>query len=209
MLVYFVRHGETTWNRRRKLQGQHDTKLSPRGEEQARLASEGMKDIAFDHIISSPLSRARVTAETIRRDRDLEIFFDDRLKEIDFGKDNGRRKDRFMNDPKNLRYKRFFREPDKYKPIKGGESFQAVIDRASDFFRDRILPLEGKKETVLVVGHTTWMHAFIVHITGRPLSQLWNSSFGKNCEAVIFRVDQGKLEMICENKMFYDEADLS
>ena len=209
MLVYFVRHGQTTWNKRKKLQGQHDTKLTPRGLEQARLAAEGMKDIPFDYVIASPLSRARVTAETIVGDRPLTIEFDDRLKEIDFGRDNGRCFGKTMNDPHFVRYQRFFNEPHKYKPIKGAESYQTVIERADAFFKDRIIPLEGEKECVLVVGHTTWMHAFIVHITGRPMSQLWNSSFGKNCEAIIFEVKDGKMEMICENKMFYDEADLT
>lgn len=209
MKVYFVRHGQTTWNKRKKLQGQHDTKLTPRGVEQARLAGEGMKDIPFDCIISSPLSRARVTAEEIRRDRPLEIEFDDRLKEIDFGRDNGRCFWKTMNDPHFVRYQRFFNEPHLYKPIKGAESYQAVMDRAEEFFRERVIPLEGKKENVLVVGHTTWMHAFIIRFTGRPMSELWNSSFGKNCEAIIFEVKDGKMEMVCENRMFYDEADLT
>ena len=120
MLVYFVRHGETTWNKRKKLQGQHDTKLTPRGLEQARLAGQGMKDIPFDYIISSPLSRARMTAEIIRGDRDLEIDFDDRLKEIDFGKDNGRCFGKILEDPRYVRYYRFFKDSVARNNIKVG-----------------------------------------------------------------------------------------
>ncbi len=209
MLVYFVRHGQTTWNKRKKLQGQHDTKLTPRGLEQARLAGEGMSDIPFDYIISSPLSRARMTAEIIRGDRPLEIEFDDRLKEIDFGRDNGRCFGKMLKDSRYVRYYRFFHEPDKYKPIKGAESYREVIARADEFFREKIIPLENEKNVVLVVGHTTWMHAFIVHITGRPMSRLWDSSFGKNCEAVIFEVKNGEMSMVFENRMFYDEDDLT
>lgn len=209
MLVYFVRHGETTWNKRKKLQGQHDTKLTPRGIEQARLAGQGMKDIPFDYIIASPLSRARMTAGIIRGDRNLEIDFDDRLKEIDFGKDNGRCFGKILEDPRYVRYYRFFKEPHRYKPIKGAESYQRVIERAEEFFRERIIPLEGEKENVLVVGHTTWMHAFIIHITGRPMSMLWQSSFGKNCEAIIFEVKDGKMEILFENRMYYDEKNLT
>ena len=114
-----------------------------------------------------------------------------------------------MNDPHFVRYQRFFNEPHKYKPIKGAQSYESVMDRAEKFFNEHVIPLEGKYENVLVVGHTTWMHAYIIRFTGRPMSELWKSSFGKNCEAIIFEVKDGKMEMVCENKMFYDEADLT
>lgn len=209
MIVYCVRHGETSWNRRKKLQGQHDTKLTPKGIAQAKLAGEGMKDIPFDYIVSSPLTRARLTAEAIRGDRDLEIHYDDLLKEIDFGPDNGRVFGKVMNDPHFVRYQRFFREPHLYRPRKGAESLQHLIDRTDRFFKESILPLEGQYETVLVVGHTTWFHAWLTHLNKRPLSDFWNSSFGKNCDSCIFEVKDGEIRMTCESKMFWDEADLN
>lgn len=56
MKIYLMRHGETKWNKRSKLQGQVDIPLAPKGIEQAEMTSEGMKDIPFDHIFSSPLN---------------------------------------------------------------------------------------------------------------------------------------------------------
>ncbi|MFR5082824.1 MAG: histidine phosphatase family protein [Anaerobutyricum hallii] len=50
MKIYLMRHGETKWNKRSKLQGQVDIPLAPKGIEQAEMTSEGMKDIPFDHI---------------------------------------------------------------------------------------------------------------------------------------------------------------
>ena len=207
MIIYFVRHGETDWNVRKKLQGQLNIPLNQLGIRQAELTSEGMKDIPFDCIFSSPLKRSYITAQIIRRDRPIEIIRDDRLKEIDFGKDNGRIFGKVLDDPHFLRYQRYFYDPAHYKPVKGGESYPALMKRADDFYRECILPLEGKYETVLVSSHTTLIRCFILNLTGRPVDMLWKSTFGKNCSAVIFECINGKTEMICENKLFYDEND--
>jgi probable phosphoglycerate mutase len=61
--VYFVRHGETAWS----ISGQHtgltDLSLTSRGEGQARALGPKLKDLRFDHVLSSPLQRALRTCE--------------------------------------------------------------------------------------------------------------------------------------------------
>ena len=67
--LYFVRHGETYWNVENKICGATDIALTPFGHEQAvRTAEEIVRSgIRFDEIISSPLIRARDTAEHISK----------------------------------------------------------------------------------------------------------------------------------------------
>ena len=65
--LYLVRHGQTELNVQNILQGWHDSPLTARGREQAlatRAAFEA-RGISFDHAYSSPLGRARHTAELI------------------------------------------------------------------------------------------------------------------------------------------------
>ena len=62
--LYFVRHGQSEYNRRRLYTGQTDVPLTDRGREQARLAGR-QTDAAFDLIVASPLSRALETAQLI------------------------------------------------------------------------------------------------------------------------------------------------
>lgn len=60
-----VRHGETAWNRDGRYQGTSDIPLNDLGHEQARLGAERLADEPWDAIVSSPLARAKSTAEAI------------------------------------------------------------------------------------------------------------------------------------------------
>ena len=65
MKIYFVRHGETDWNKERKIQGQVDIPLNEFGRHLARETAKGLRDVPFDVCFTSPLGRARETAEII------------------------------------------------------------------------------------------------------------------------------------------------
>lgn len=84
----FLRHGESIGNARGLYQGQADFHLSEKGFEQARLLGEYWKKTGktFDRIISSPLLRARQTAQTIAGLLNLQIRFDNNLMERNSGK---------------------------------------------------------------------------------------------------------------------------
>ena len=61
MIVYFIRHGETDFNKRCLIQGMSDIPLNDKGIQQAGLAAEWFEkqNITFDRVFSSPLVRAR------------------------------------------------------------------------------------------------------------------------------------------------------
>ena len=62
-LVILVRHGQTDENVNGRISGQGPVPLNARGQEQARLAAEVLAPLGITHLISSPLVRARQTAE--------------------------------------------------------------------------------------------------------------------------------------------------
>ena len=64
-MILLVRHGESTWNAAHRWQGQADPPLSPRGREQARRAAAASELGPFAHVVSSPLRRARRTAQLL------------------------------------------------------------------------------------------------------------------------------------------------
>ena len=65
MKIYTVRHGQTEWNKKGLYQGKTDVPLNEEGKKQAMLVKEKLKDKKIDLIISSPLKRAKETAEII------------------------------------------------------------------------------------------------------------------------------------------------
>ena len=85
MILYVIRHGETAWNKVRRLQGQTDIPLAEEGIRLAKETGIGMKDILIDLVISSPLQRALQTAECITEGRNIPILTDERIQEISFG----------------------------------------------------------------------------------------------------------------------------
>ena len=86
MLLYCVRHGESTYNAEGRLQGQSDLpRLSPRGVQQSEAVAAALSRVPIDAIYASPLRRAMETAEVIAGVLRLEIRPEPRLKEIDIG----------------------------------------------------------------------------------------------------------------------------
>jgi broad specificity phosphatase PhoE len=99
-ILYFARHGETDWNRERRLQGQHDIPLNALGRTQASRCGEVLRGLLersskpaaqYDYV-SSPLGRARETMELIRTAMALDpeaYRTDARLMEMSFGRWEG------------------------------------------------------------------------------------------------------------------------
>ena len=87
MKLYILRHGKTQWNALRKVQGAADIPLAEEGISLARKVGETLKDVPFDLCFSSPLKRARQTAELVlgRKADKIPVILDKRIKEIDFG----------------------------------------------------------------------------------------------------------------------------
>jgi broad specificity phosphatase PhoE len=87
---WFLRHGETDWNAQDLSQGSVDIPLNETGLAQARSASLLLRNKGIRHLISSPLSRARVTAEIAAAELGLPVQFDDGLREVSFGVQEGK-----------------------------------------------------------------------------------------------------------------------
>ena len=79
MLLYIVRHGETDWNKSHRVQGRTDIPLNDYGRRLAEETAEGMKDIQIDIGMTSPLLRAKETAQIILKGRDVPLYDEARL----------------------------------------------------------------------------------------------------------------------------------
>ncbi len=175
--LYLIRHGETVWNADGRLLSRTDEPLNAVGEGQAQALADQMADIAWDRAYSSPLRRARRTAEVVLGGRTgaPALSLDDRLVEMDFGPYEGWSDDRLAADPVAATRRRDDAE------IPGVESEASVEARARAFLDD----LPDLSGTTLVVGHGRMLRILIAAvILGMPPS-LSHSMRMRNCRPAI------------------------
>ena len=86
---YYLRHGETDWNRERRAQGQQDVPLNETGLAQARTARDLLRGVEIAAICTSPLKRAYDTACIVNETLNAPLMVIDDLKECGFGSHEG------------------------------------------------------------------------------------------------------------------------
>ena len=201
MLIYLMRHGETNWNKERRLQGQSDIPLNEFGVELAVKTAEGLKDVPFNVAFCSPLGRAVETAKTVLGNREVPLNTDDRLKEINFGTSEGMHFDEAKQDPAHPLHN-FFRRPECYSPTGGADSFAQVAERGRSFLQEKILPLEDTHEAVLIVAHGAFNRSLINPIMGIPMEDFWHVEL-PNCAVSILSLEKGQFKVLEASKVYY------
>ena len=84
--IYLIRHCQSMGNIEHKFQGQYDADVSPAGEKQLELLGLRFRNEHIDAIYTSPLKRARATAEAIAKYHNMEPIAEPGLIEIDCGR---------------------------------------------------------------------------------------------------------------------------
>ena len=155
MLIYIVRHGETRSNTEGMMQGWTDDPLNKKGIELAAITGREMKGIHFDGCISSPLLRARQTAEILLRESGNEavpILFDDRIKEINMGDWEGKKFRPGEREIDEQEVKMFFTDPFHFRGCPGGEDIRQVCVRTQAFLKELAARDDGKSYLVTTHG---------------------------------------------------------
>ena len=98
MKLYIIRHGQTNWNRKGRIQGKTDIELNEEGIEQAKEARKILEEYPIDMIVSSTLKRARKTAEIINESKKVPILFKEELEERGFGEFEGKTREEIQDE---------------------------------------------------------------------------------------------------------------
>lgn len=205
MNLYIMRHGETDWNKQGKLQGSVDIPLNDFGIELAEKTRDGFQreGIVFDKVFSSPYIRARKTAEIIVGETGISIDIQPDIREMGFGAHEGALVRELRTNPVYAQLSKCFDDPVHYEPEGDGESYEEVFARVERFLTHQILPLEGRYKNVLVVCHGGVLRASISIIKNMPLRDFWTIS-QPNCSVNLARVRGGRIEMVEENRLYYE-----
>lgn len=204
MRLYIVRHGETDWNKARRIQGQVNIPLNEFGKHLADETGKGLSDIPFAICISSPLERAVETAQIILRGRDVPIVTDERIQEMSFGIWEGGCCSREGWDLPQEFYK-FFDDPEHYQAPEGGEDFYSVRNRLSEFLSELYGKEELKDKNILISTHGATLCGILNIVKGQPVSQYWGKGVHKNCAVTEVEVTEGIPVVMSENQVYYKD----
>ena len=205
MKLYILRHGETDWNKNKLLQGKSDVPLNDKGRELAKASAEGMKDIPFDLVFTSPLERARETARLVLGDRNIPFITDNRIEEIGFGEMEGKPWRKSEDFPGDENIYRFFHHPDQYIPPKGGESLTDLAKRCADFMQDICNRPELEEKTILIATHGAATRGLLNSLRDWKLEDFWGGRVAPNCGVAIVESHGGQAKLLAENVTYYEK----
>ena len=148
--LLLLRHGETPLSVQRRFSGRGDPELTERGLAQARAAAARLSSYDITAVVSSPLQRARQTAQAVAAAVGVDVVVDDGLAETDFGEWEGQTFAEIQTGwPEQMAA--WLASPDVAPP--GGESFTATFARVRAS-RDRLVA-DHPGATLVVVSHVT------------------------------------------------------
>jgi len=186
MKIYIVRHGETSWNKERILQGQIDIELNDVGIKQAENIARRLKGHSFSKVFASDLKRASLTAEKIIEHHEIDIIYDERLRERHFGDYGGKKRDSVDLD--SIKKDLLNGAPP------NGESWLQIITRVKNF----VDSLEGEGN-ILIVCHGGIIRALLHIFLEEDFAQVIKRDKPKNTSLYIIEKTEEKYHLLTEN----------
>ncbi|MGR6915092.1 histidine phosphatase family protein [[Actinomadura] parvosata] len=213
--LVLVRHGETVWHAENRYAGLTDVELTPRGLAQAERLAGWAAGAGLEAVWASPLSRARITAETAAAEAGppltqtsagetarltsgagLPVRVDERLRELDFGQGDGltsaEMKARFPE------ARAAFEADPAAHPLPGGEDPYQAAARFVAALQD--IAAAHPQGRVLVVAHTTAIRLALCRLIGVPLGE-YRRLFPRldNCALTELRLRAGQVALLQYN----------
>ncbi|RHO90752.1 histidine phosphatase family protein [Ruminococcus sp. AF41-9] len=201
MLLYVLRHGVTRWNKLKKVQGTMDIPLAPEGIELAEKTGKALRDVPFDICFTSPLTRARQTAQCVLGDREIPVIEDKRIQEIDFGVLEGTQFKDAQGKIVSREMEIFFEDPLNFKRPENGENISDILKRTREFWIEKTTDPALADKTVLVSSHGCAVRALLQNIYQDP-AHFWHGCVPPNCSINLVEVKDGKIRLLEEDKVY-------
>ncbi len=200
-LMLLIRHGATQHNLEQppRLQGcESDGPLSEIGKQQAELTSRLLQDHPIAAIYSSPLLRARQTAEAIAGRHNLDVQAVDPLCEVNVGSWGGRKWNEIERDEPEA-YGRFMSDPATHGYV-GGENLTQLARRVVPALEEILSNSLG--QCIAVVGHSVVNRTYLAYLLGIPIGQAHRVTYD-NCGVSMIQYRGGKAKPKTINSTFH------
>ena len=192
-MILLIRHGETEFNRERRLQGHVDSPLTELGVRQAEAVGRLLHDLVRREpgewsLVSSPLGRAHRTAQIIDKRLGLGVRLDDRLKEMSWGERDGR-----LRSELDSLYPETFGRSGWAFDAPGGESLETVSSRLQGWL-DSLAPEPDRR--VIAVSHGVSGRVLRGVYAGLPPERMGEQDAPQDA---VFRLQNGQIDRFdCE-----------
>lgn len=193
--LYLIRHCQSAGNKTNSFQGQTNADISALGAAQLELLGLRFRNIRLDAIYSSPLLRARKTAEAINQYQNLTLRFMQELMEIDVGELEGKPLHDLIEEYPLLAHQ--WNEAPQECSFPGGESMRQVYDRAA-FALHKILS-ENEGKTVAVTAHGCLLRNMVCALLAHTIDGLPGVELAGNTAVSEFLISEGDVQTIHMN----------
>ena len=166
--IVFVRHGETDWNRERRVQGSKGPALNDAGKDQAKALARLLWEVPLAAVYTSELPRAKETAAYVAGPHSLGTTVDSRLNEIHHGAWEGLSEDEL---PDLALYRRWREDPTSCT-LPGAESLEAVRDRAVAAMKEIVAKHAESDGLIAVVSHQVVLALLKCYVLDQPWSRI-------------------------------------
>jgi broad specificity phosphatase PhoE len=167
--IYLVRHGTTDWNQGEIFRGRLDIQLNEAGRAEARALASRLQNADLRGVFSSPLSRAKETAQAVAEAKGLEVTPDAAFVDLDFGDWQGLPVQRVKTQYPDL-YRLWVERPQEVT-FPGGENLARAKTRSWEGFLR--LFQEHEEETILIVSHRVITKLLLCSVLGIGESHFW------------------------------------
>ena len=168
--------------------GREEIGLNATGQFQAMALQQALAQVPLGRVYSSPILRARETAEILTEARDLDIIDDERLVEVSYGDWVGKTFHEVREQPGYVPYFKRIETP----VAPNGETLYQVRDRILEFFSQ--VKREAPEETVVAVSHADTIKCMLMALLEIPFENIWK-----------FRIDNVSISLV-ESDHFGDRV---
>ena len=179
------------------------------GEHLAEETGEALSTVPFDVAYTSPLKRARRTAELVLGDRNVPILDEKRIEEMGFGIYEGLICKEEASEIPDPEFFQFFHAPEKYRPKRKGtwrNPFEEMSCKGRGIFLEELRQDPARAgQTILIATHGAALCALLCHMKGADVKDFWGTGVHKNCAVTIVDVTPEEYRIVEEGKTYYTE----
>jgi len=187
--ILVIRHGETAWNRNDIFRGTCDIPLNENGKEQAKLAARSLEGVRIDAAYTSPLCRAKETAEIVSGPHGISPVAHDGFIDMDYGewtgKENSEVARRWPDD-----HAAWTTNPHTARPP-GGTTLKEVFSRSFTAMEELAVKHDG--QTIAIFAHRVVNKVLVIGAFSLRLDRFPFIIQGNCCINEVERIQNGYL----------------